>query len=198
MPLPFPPLASGLTCEVLGEDQGDQQDGDEHGADGDHAVKRQLQLELQQQRGQRAPPCRPARRAGSAPRSFSPTSSAVAMSVDGSGGWCMGGAEDGARGPRRGRGAAHAAPRAGGRAARAGAGCRRRRGRRPRLGCSPTARPSGGGGSAPPPAAGGGTTVPPRGGGCLPAATRGVAPPPTPPPHADAAPAMTWQKCSWK
>ena len=44
-PPPFPPLASGLTCEVLGEDQGDQQDGDEHGADGDHAVKRQLQLD---------------------------------------------------------------------------------------------------------------------------------------------------------
>lgn len=70
VPLPFPPLASGLTCEVLGEDQGDQQDGDEHGADGDHAVKRQLQRAAAAARPAR-PPCRPARRAGSA-RAASP------------------------------------------------------------------------------------------------------------------------------
>jgi len=40
----------GSTCEVLGEDQGDQQDGDQHGADGDHAVEGQLELQLQEQR----------------------------------------------------------------------------------------------------------------------------------------------------
>lgn len=160
VPLPFPPLASGLTCEVLGEDQGDQQDEDEHGADGDHAVKQRRQRAAAAARPAR-PPCRPARRAGSA-RAASPRPAAPSPCPWTAPGWCMGARRTRGAGPAAGAGGVRlAAPRAGSgrpgqRGAAGGAGAAAPPRLRPR-------RVLPAGAAAGPLAAGGGCS-PPRGG----------------------------------